>query len=61
MSHTTTERGPCKILWEDGSEWATEREWTHVDDWRETPLGPVNFGYVIMGPTRFVQTKEPRA
>jgi hypothetical protein len=61
MNQTTTECGACKIVWEDGSEWTTERERTRVDDWRETPAGLVNFGYVTLGPTRIVQIQEPRA
>jgi hypothetical protein len=61
MSQTTTERGPCTLIWEDGSEWAMEREFTRVDDWRKTPWGPVNFGYVVMGPSRWTQIKESRA
>jgi len=61
VSHTTTERGACGLIRPDGSEWTTEREVTRVDDWRDTPWGPVNFGYVVMGPSRWTQIKEPSA
>lgn len=27
-------------------------------DWRDTPLGPVNFGHVRWGPTRLVETRR---
>lgn len=51
MTETTTQRGPCKLIM-GGKAYTTEREVTRVDDWRETPFGRVNFGYVMFGPVR---------
>jgi len=38
----------------DGVVHATEQEWISYNDWRNTPLGLINFGYVRLGATRKV-------
>jgi len=54
----TTERGPVSFSF-NGTYWTTtERELTRVDDWRETPLGRINFGCVYVGPTRIVRLTD---
>ena len=52
-----TQRDLISLVMPDGEVLATERTITHIDDWRETALGPVNFGRVIIGPSRRV--REP--
>ena len=54
----TTERGPITLTI-DGQTWTTEREVTRVDDWRDTPWGKVNFGYVRWGPQRMAPCPKP--
>lgn len=45
-------RGTVTAIYPDGSRWATERTVTTIDDWRETPFGPMNFGHISLGPMR---------
>ena len=54
---TTVEtwRGPCVLEFPDGTRVATERRVETVTDWRDTPLGLVNFGSVTFGPSRYVK------
>lgn len=55
VTHETW-RGPVSIRFnEDGPIYALEREITKIEDWRETPFGPVNFGKVRFGPQRMVK------
>jgi len=48
-------RGPCELVMPSGERYALEREWHTVDDWRNTALGPVNFGKVTLGPQTLVR------
>lgn len=62
---TETRRGPMAMVFPDGRRFTTEREVTSVDNWQDTPFGPVNFGYVLLGPTRMVElppiSPQPRS
>jgi hypothetical protein len=53
---TTVEmrRGPVVLVFHNGIRVATEQRIETVNDWRDTPLGPVNFGCVTIGPPRYV-------
>jgi len=56
MSGRTIQRGPATLTLCDGTIWTTEREVTYLDDWRDTPWGPVNFGCVLVGPMKLTPT-----
>ena len=47
---------PCVLVLPSGKRYETETLWITVDDWRETVVGAVNFGFVTKGPTRL---REP--
>lgn len=49
-----THRGICDIVCADGRRLVSYQEVTSYDDWRETPIGPMNFGRIHMGPWRYV-------
>lgn len=57
---TTTEifRGPAVVVHLDGTRHITERTITQTSDVRETPLGPIDFGQVVMGPIRWVTERD---
>lgn len=42
-------RDPCEIVFSDGKRYATQKWVTCYDDWRDTPIGPVNFGWTHIG------------
>lgn len=44
------QQGPICGVYPDGRLLVAKREMIRVDDWRDTPVGPVNFGMVIAGP-----------
>lgn len=50
-----TWRGPFVARMPDGRAYTTERDVIVVDDWRMTPIGPVNFGHVQLLPTRMIE------
>ena len=55
---THTEHGAEILIEADGTRRRMERTVTTVNDWRETAFGPVNFGYTILGPERWIAELE---
>lgn len=56
QGRTMTFTSPFVLTLSDGSRKTTEMTATYYDDWKETPFGPVNFGYAVFGPTMWVTT-----
>ncbi|TKB81628.1 MAG: hypothetical protein E5W81_12630 [Mesorhizobium sp.] len=50
---TKTVRSPVSLSLPGGNVLFIERTVTTVSDWRETPFGPVDFGYTILSPARW--------
>lgn len=48
-------RGTAILTMGDGSQWTTEITHTTVDQWRDTPFGRMNAGFVIMSSPRLVK------
>lgn len=45
----------CIVTYDGEHRYQTERDVVSVDDWRDTIMGPVNFGYRWLGPRRMVR------
>lgn len=52
---TRVERGPIEVVFENGDRMVTETTVTSYDDWRDTVIGPVNFGVVFMRSRQFIE------
>ncbi len=53
------EPGAVIIEWPNGKRYMTEYHVTRVTKWRMTAFGPINFGSVILGPSRRVEVTPP--
>lgn len=51
---TRTERDLVSLTVEDGRTLISEYTVTSYDDWRDTVIGPFNFGKVHFGPRRYI-------
>lgn len=49
--------GPVRMQYPDGSTVTMKRTNTIIEDWRDTVLGRINFGCVVLGPWRYIREK----
>lgn len=57
-SRRETWPGALILTFPDGTRFRSERDVIRVDDWRETPIGRINVGFVHVGPVRLVEIEK---